>query len=281
VDYKKIHKDITSVNYTPVFGDLMTSRWAYEALVVEQFKNNRFQKNFYDVEFKMSNSEYYVSFYFQKMEAIYESLQAISVKDSGALNSDYSQILENELYKLSSQTENPVFDTLAKNLKTRYNTSEYKDLFLKELNKLKSKQARILEQSKKQKEDIYYNMVDELGSVEAFLRLKQNHHNQSIANMVLDKGNYKKITLYNHEIIQLKDPIYKIPKSGYGRAHFFAPLKIIGRYRIDTYWFNLVIIWISSFLLYVLLKYDLIRLAVENIEIIKVTKGWSKKILRV
>ncbi len=281
VDYKKIHKDITSVHYTPVIGDLMTSRWAYEGLVVEQFKDNKFEKNFYDVEFKMSNADYIISFYYQKLTSIFDNLQAEVAKDSIHIDPIHFQLLENELRKLAGFTNNPAFDSLANKLPSGYATTEYRVSFEKELNNLKNKQIQILNQCKDEKEAIYFRMVKELGSKEAFSKLKEKHHNQSIANIVLDKMNYKKILVYQDEIIQLKDPIFKYPQSKYGRAHFYAPLKIIGKLRIETYWFNLGIIWIISLIMYVLLQFDLIRKGVENIEIIKVTKGWSKKILRV
>ncbi len=281
VDYKKIHKDITSVNYTPVFGDLMTSKWAYEGLVVEQFKHNKFQKNFYDVEFRISNSEYYITFYFQKMISIFESLQASNVRDLIAGNESYKEVLKNELYKLYEETGNSLFDTLSIKLADNYYKDEYKVLFVKELINLKNIQIHNLDRDKKEKEAIYHSMVKKAGSIDAFLIFKQKHQNQSISNIVLDKGNFKKISIYDNEIIQTKDPIYKKPKSQFGRSHFFAPYKKVGKFKVDTFWFNLGIIWISSFLLYVLLKFDLILKAVDIIEIIKVTRGWSKKILRV
>ena len=183
--------------------------------------------------------------------------------------------------KLATFTDNQAFDSLANGLALGYASPEYRVSFEMELNNLKSKQIRILNKCKDEKEAIYYRMVKDLGSKEAFSKLKENHHNQSIANIVLDKMNYKKIMVYQDEIIQLKDPIFKYPQSTYGRAHFYAPLKLTGNYKIETYWFNLCIIWISSLMMYILLQLDLIRKGVENIEILKVAKGWSKKILRV
>jgi amino acid transporter len=37
VRYDKLHKSIANPEYVPVIGDIMTSRWAYEALMVHQF----------------------------------------------------------------------------------------------------------------------------------------------------------------------------------------------------------------------------------------------------
>ncbi|MCK4464080.1 MAG: ATP-binding cassette domain-containing protein, partial [Bacteroidales bacterium] len=62
VKFDKLHKNLTSYEFVPVIGDLMTSRWAYEALAVEQFKNNNYQKLFFAFDQEISNSDYYASF---------------------------------------------------------------------------------------------------------------------------------------------------------------------------------------------------------------------------
>ena len=46
------------------------------------------------------------------------------------------------------------------------------------------------------------------------------------------------------------------PTSAAGRAHFYAPVKIIGNRSFDTLWFNILVIWIFSFILYLTLYYD-------------------------
>ena len=41
------HGTFTSSEYVPVIGDMMPARWSFEALAVEQFKNNKYEKNFF------------------------------------------------------------------------------------------------------------------------------------------------------------------------------------------------------------------------------------------
>jgi len=57
-----MHKKIASEKFVPAIGDVMTSRWAYEALMVTQFKDNRFEKQFYNTENEIHNAIYYKSF---------------------------------------------------------------------------------------------------------------------------------------------------------------------------------------------------------------------------
>ncbi len=62
VKFDKLHYKFASHHTVPVSGDLMASRWAYEALIVNQFVNNRYQDDFYDHEMLESNVTYDMQF---------------------------------------------------------------------------------------------------------------------------------------------------------------------------------------------------------------------------
>ena len=49
------------------------------------------------------------------------------------------------------------------------------------------------------------------------------------------------------------------PTSNYGRAQFYAPYKQIGENKIDTYWFNIMVLWIVTLALYIALYYNLLE----------------------
>jgi hypothetical protein len=42
----------------PLLADLMVSRWGFEAIAVEQFKNNQFQKPFFEYEKEISVADF-------------------------------------------------------------------------------------------------------------------------------------------------------------------------------------------------------------------------------
>ena len=46
----------------------MTSRWAFEALAVEQFKNNSYEKTYFDLDQLISNNSYYVNYFIPMLE---------------------------------------------------------------------------------------------------------------------------------------------------------------------------------------------------------------------
>ncbi|UCG26853.1 MAG: ATP-binding cassette domain-containing protein, partial [Bacteroidales bacterium] len=63
VKFEDLHKVFRNPDYVPVIGDIMTLRWAYEALAVHQFRNNHYQKYLFDTEKEKRNAYYYADFH--------------------------------------------------------------------------------------------------------------------------------------------------------------------------------------------------------------------------
>ena len=47
IKFDELHHSISNQKYVPIVGDLMASRWAYEALAVAQFRYNDYEKHFF------------------------------------------------------------------------------------------------------------------------------------------------------------------------------------------------------------------------------------------
>ena len=54
VPFDKLHPYFSSKSEVPTIGNIMASRWAYEALTVAQFKDNEYEKRFFEFDKKMS-----------------------------------------------------------------------------------------------------------------------------------------------------------------------------------------------------------------------------------
>ena len=50
VKFDKLNPTITVQENVPFVGEVMTSRWAYEAIAVRQFKDNKFEKQFFKLD---------------------------------------------------------------------------------------------------------------------------------------------------------------------------------------------------------------------------------------
>jgi len=69
--------------------------------------------------------------------------------------------------------------------------------------------------------------------------MKENNLNESLEDLVLNRMTTSKIYDTGKKIIQKADPVFMAPGSKFGRAHFFAPFKLLGNLKIST----LIFIW--------------------------------------
>lgn len=255
VRFDKLHYSVSAYENVPVAGDLMTSRWAYEALAVNQFKNNEYQKHFFDVEQAESNVSYEL---YHLIPAIIERID----DTKGYLGSDQ----ENPAIKRNSEI---ILNSL-KDIKIHpiKNLPDQKSVPLDiqslenirvQLTDAKISLARIREKLLYRRDTIQRQLISDLGSGDKLIILKQENYNENLADLVLNQNELHKVTESKHKLIRKMEPIYQIPSSRNGRAQFFSAVKVLGHYQIDTIWFNIIVIWIMTFIFYIALQFSLLR----------------------
>ncbi|MDA3780697.1 MAG: ATP-binding cassette domain-containing protein, partial [Bacteroidales bacterium] len=98
IEFDKLHNSLTSKLYPPVIADVMVSRWAYEALAVTQFKNNEYEKNFYNIEKQESEASYYLNVLIPKLDSYLDECETQLITNNNrkkAING--IKILKNQL----------------------------------------------------------------------------------------------------------------------------------------------------------------------------------------
>jgi hypothetical protein len=111
-----------------------------------------------------------------------------------------------------------------------------------------------------------------MDSVEAVIELRNRNHNRALSDLLLNRTMINKIEISRNKLIRKKDPIYMVPESKIGRAHLYAPVKRLGNSLVDTLWFNVIFIWITSLILYAVLYFDLLRMLVGYFESIRMRR---------
>lgn len=259
VKYDKLHKSLTSYEYVPVIGDLMASRWAYEALAVEQFKNNQYGKLFFAFDQEISNSRFMYQFLIQKLlNKLAETQRNINEERSQDQTIQNINILNSQIEKLKLLTSSlsyKVPDKLEIN-------SLHESVITETSNYLKELQSYFRNINKEvvfEEDSVKQNLSVQYGGIEAFFEFQRQYENTALEDLLKNKNEVEKTPEYNNRLIRKFEPIYMIPTSRTGRAHFYAPVKIIGNRSFDTLWFNIMVIWIMSIILYITLYYDVIR----------------------
>jgi len=100
---------------------------------------------------------------------------------------------------------------------------------------------------------------------EALIRFKEDNFNRSVADMVLNTNEMNKITVSGGNFIRKDSPVYQYPLSKTGRAQFYSGTKRIGPYEINTLWFNIMVLWLMTALLYFTLVTDLLKKSLEKL----------------
>jgi len=259
VNFDKLHKNkLSSYEFVPVIGDLMPARWSFEALAVEQFKNNKYERNFFVFDMEKSQNHWYASFLIPNLK---DKVQECRLAGK---NQVYREHSENNLKKLRYYINK--LSTIA-GLKpgTWYNDINYtgfNDLTGDNINlfldSLKAK-FRQFSDNEKIKKDSIIEKIEAIYGKEKLEYLQNHYHNNSLADLVLNRKTFNQIFETDSRIIQKYEPVFKRPLSKCGRAHFYAPYKLISNLKIDTYWFNIIVLWTVSILLYIALYYNLLQ----------------------
>jgi len=258
VDFSQMHKNIKSEKYVPVIGDVITSRWAYEALMVEQFTQNRYEKIFYPFDKAIDNTVFNRAYRIPEIrstakEALYavhaDSVPKGLVAKKMRLIQDEINVIEN--YAGLNFYGKARFDIV------NYDSASYNGL-MQYLDTAHMKLGKYYTHYVREKEKRYNQLVDRLGSSDAVLDFKQKYHNKQVANLVKSSQKFLEYMVVDGEIVRLKDQIYRDPESRYGRAHFYAPNKQFYTYRLPTLVYNLLVIWIFTALFYIALYFDVI-----------------------
>ncbi len=107
------------------------------------------------------------------------------------------------------------------------------------------------------------------------------YHNESISDLATKIFEKNKILQYGDELVQQYDPVFRDPIPRHIldiRSHFLAPRKhFLGMY-FDTFWFNIIVNWIMSIILYITLYYESLKKLIELFSKIKVRGFFKAKI---
>ncbi len=267
VKFDKLHPAFSEQAEVPWIGNIMASRWAFEALSVTQFKDNDYREKVYPLNKDLRTINWHKDYWIPEMEKIVGKVRKkIDDKKEGEdLGRDLS-LLRTELHKMEERPRigyaPEVTDSLRKKTVNARVLSEVES-YLQNLFEFYRKQFK-KEQAKKEKR--LKEWIEAKGS-EEFQRIKDDHTNDKLEGFVTNRQDLEKIVRHEGELIQKSDPIYRDPiHSSFFDAHFYAPTKQLGGKLVDTFWANLMVLWGMTIILVVTLYFDALRKLIEGTE---------------
>lgn len=268
VKYEKLNPSISSPSNIPIYGEVIIARWAYEALAVYQYKENRYEKPFYIYDEAMSISDFKRNYWLKSLQnKIDFCIRNYDNKDKSIEFSSALNLLQNEIVK---EMTSPRSSKLVFSKYTQINPSDISLELLEEINQyleqVRKYYVKLYNKANSEKDQLISKVQATPEGKEAFLELKRNYHNESLSEFVRNSGEVERIIEYNGQLIQKVDPIFLYPDSRFIRSHFYAPAKSVFGFYFSTYWINVIVIWISSIMLYIVLQYRLLKRFLDRME---------------
>ncbi len=273
VKFEKLNPNISSPVAIPFYGDLITARWGYEALAVEQFIYNKYEVIFYPYDKAMSKARFKKDYWNVEIKGKLDNM--LSDLERGVRSDDFNEkllIVHNELKKETITLPSIKFgfiDYLTPDKVTPAIINSAMD-YTEEIRKYYVAYYN----NAKDRKDVIITRLQSENSAE-FFKLRDNYANESLEEFVTNKNENLKTIDYKGEIVQKLEPIYMDPKFSFIRAHFYSPTKQVFGTKVNTFVINVIVLWCITIILYIILYLRLLKKILDSGEVIfgKKSKG--------
>ena len=227
----------------PVIGDLIPSRWAYEALAVTSFTDNAYKAPFFELDKKKYENQYYNMGFLDELQSQLETMKD-EKKRGKEVDPSHMETIRMNLPELTEYC----------GMKTYQGDYSYESLrqYMKEAEQILSKRSN---ETTLKADKLMSEMVREQGK-ETVIELKRDHYNLNLEDCVIGANQKRMLDVIDNHIVARTGIIYLTPKSKVGRAPFYSSEKILGSWHIKTLWFNLGIMLLMSIVIAIFLFLD-------------------------
>lgn len=271
VKFDKLNPTIGNTATVPFVGDLMASRWAFEAAMVTQFKDNRYEREFYLYDKIMAESDYKKVYYLPELETRLQyclnNLKAIDRDVIAKVMRDL-ELIRNELTKEAAFVNTGQDISWLDNLTLKHFDSlayvQASDFLLN----LRRFYIQLYNKADDQKEKLIASMTDTPENEVEYERFRDQYRNEAIAEFVKNLSETHRIIEKDGKLIQKIYPIYKDPEPDHMvdfDAQFYMPAKHFLNRNVDTLYFNTGVIWSMTLVLAIALYFDVLRKIIEGV----------------
>lgn len=262
IEFDKLNPKISSSERVPLLGELMTSRWAFEAIMVRQFKDNEYEKHFYEFDKVIAETDYKNGFYFKALQT---KLAACNSALRGAINrdeiADELELIKYELRKELSLFEREQIIPWEKLTPSRFDSATYSSIndVIITLTKVYAERKR---NAFNQREEWIKRNVISRDKENEYFAVKNAYSNEKVTTLVKNQS-LTGILEVGNKLIRKATPVYATPDVLENplnfRTFYYAPQKYFAGTYQDTYWFNVAIIWVMSLVALIALYLDLLK----------------------
>ena len=269
VKFDKLNPRIGNAATVPFVGDLMASRWAFEAAMVSQFKDNDYERRFYLHDKTMAKADYKKVYFIPEIETkLQYCLNNFRSNDDGIKEkvAEDLMLIRSEVAKELEETGQKLA-VLDNFVPGKFDSTSYNQLssYLESLKKFYINRYNAAD---KMKEELIFNLTNTPEKQAVFNRFRETYHNEAITDLVKNLTETHRILEKDGKLIQKIYPIYKDPDPDHAidfDAQFYMPAKHFLNQDVDTFYFNTGVIWSMTLVLAIGLYFDILRRVIDGI----------------
>lgn len=242
VDFSDLNSRSTTGN-VPAIGNVIPSRWAFEAMAVTTYTDNEYESMFFKYDQLKFSSQYYRYAYLYELDSQLETWNDLTNKGL-KVDPSYMLTLKTEIPNIPELTGQPVY------------TGDWKYESLKSYIRQADSVFMKLGNTATLKAD--YNLThlyDTMGKDEV-KELRRTNYNLQLETLLQNSNQKQMQQVVDGHIVPLVAPVFLRPRSTNGGAPFYSAVKRVGTYDIPTLWFNMFILLIMAVVTAVLLYTD-------------------------
>ncbi len=227
----------------PAIGNIIPSRWAYEALAVTSFTDNKYEEPFFNLDKEKYETQFYNVGFLNELESQLETMKD-EQKKGKPVDPKHMEVIETNL---------PIITEYC-NMKPYSGDNSYESLssYMKEAEDILSQRGNAVTM----KVDAMKSAFIRENGKEALLQLKRDNYNIKLEDCVIGMNERHMLDVIDKYIVPRTGLIFLTPQSRCGQAPFYSSEKILGEWHIKTIWFNMSIMLIMSIILAIFLFLD-------------------------
>ena len=212
----------------PVVGDVIPSRWAFEALAVTSFTDNLYEKNFYELDKQKYENQFYNVGFLYELQSQLETMKD-EEKQGKDVNPQHMEVIRANLLVITTYCGIQPYqgDYSYSSLKQYMKVAE--DTLSARGNKATLKADALMA-----------SMLRKYGKEEV-LKLKKANYNIQLEDFVIGAAEKRMLDVIDDAIVPRSGIVFLTPQSKVGRAPFYSSEKILGSWHIKTLWFNMAV----------------------------------------
>ncbi|MEK6781595.1 MAG: ATP-binding cassette domain-containing protein [Bacteroidota bacterium] len=270
VKFDKLNPAIGNTATVPFVGDLMASRWAFEASMVAQYKDNAFEKKFYMYDKMMSESDYKKIYFIPQLESKLDFVNLHYNNQDPVIRTEVNKALKlvrNEISNELAIVGRENFNGLDDLTHETYDSSVYRQT-IDFVNRLEKYYIRQYNKADLLKDREVAELTRTIEMEKKFESFRNAYQNEAITELVKNTSEPNRILEKDGKFVQKIYPIYKDPDPDHMvdfDAQFYMPKKHFLNRNIDTYYFNMGVIWFMTLSLVVTLYFEILLKIVDGL----------------